>query len=75
MSKIIYIGICSIDEDVNKNEIDYHEYCGWVLGSDGYVYHKKDWKWYDARFKEGDIVTVHLDMIKKSCSFSVNSIK
>ncbi|CAB4416351.1 unnamed protein product [Rhizophagus irregularis] len=75
LSKIIYIGICSIDEDVNKNEIDYHGYCGWVLGSDGYVYHKKDWKWYDARFKESDIVTVHLDMTKKSCSFSVNGIR
>jgi hypothetical protein len=70
----VYIGICDINENLNKSDQKYH---GWVLGSDGYVYHKNEWKWYghDAKFKEGDMVTVHLDMKMKTCAFSINKIK
>jgi hypothetical protein len=70
----IYIGICDINEDLNKIMSD-QRHCGWVLGSDGYVYYKNEWKWYDAKFKEGDKVTVHLDMSNKTCAFSINNIK
>jgi hypothetical protein len=74
LCKTIYIGICDINTNVifKKNDQDYH---GWVLGSDGYVYHEKNYKWYDARFKEGDKVTVHLDMKNKTCAFSINNKK
>jgi len=72
LSKTIYIGICDIHEDLKNNDQYYH---GWVLGSDGYVYYKKDYKWYDAKFKEGDKVTVHLDMRKKTCAFFINRIR
>ncbi|PKC75712.1 hypothetical protein RhiirA1_528565 [Rhizophagus irregularis] len=68
----IYIGICDVDEDLDKTDQKYH---GWVLGSDGYVYYKKKWKWYDAKFKEGDKVTVHLDMKNRRCAFSINNNK
>ncbi|GBB88631.1 hypothetical protein RclHR1_01520016 [Rhizophagus clarus] len=68
----IYIGICDINEDLNKIHQKYH---GWVLGSDGYVYYKKKWKRYDAKFKEGDKVTVHLDMKNRTCAFSINNNK
>ncbi|PKY40636.1 hypothetical protein RhiirA4_538976 [Rhizophagus irregularis] len=70
----IYIGICDINEDLTKTTSD-QRYHGWVLGSDGYVYYKNEWKWYNAKFKEGDKVTVHLDMKNKTCAFSVNNIK
>ncbi|PKK68137.1 hypothetical protein RhiirC2_551096 [Rhizophagus irregularis] len=70
----IYIGICDINEDLTKTTSD-QRYHGWVLGSDGYVYYKNEWKWYNAKFKEGDKVTVHLDMKNKTCAFSVNDIK
>ncbi|CAB4460615.1 hypothetical protein RhiirA5_425600 [Rhizophagus irregularis] len=69
----IYIGICNnINVNFKKNDQDYH---GWVLGSDGYVYHEKNYKWYDAKFKEGDKVTVRLDMKNRTCAFSVNDIR
>ncbi|CAB4460610.1 uncharacterized protein OCT59_010161 [Rhizophagus irregularis] len=72
LRKTIYIGVCNINVDLNKNDQDYH---GWVLGSDGYVYHEKKYKWYDAKFKEGDKVTVHLDMKYRTCAFSINDNK
>ncbi|POG77546.1 hypothetical protein GLOIN_2v1545425, partial [Rhizophagus irregularis DAOM 181602=DAOM 197198] len=68
----VYIGICDINVSLNKNDQGYH---GWVLGSDGYVYHEKKWKWYDAKFKEGDKVTIHLNMKNGTCAFSVNNIR
>jgi hypothetical protein len=74
LHKTIYIGICDTSTNVNfkKGDQDYH---GWVLGSDGYIYHEKNYEWYDARFKEGDKVTVHLDMKNKMCAFSINDKK
>ncbi|RGB40937.1 hypothetical protein C1646_663427 [Rhizophagus diaphanus] len=73
LCKTIYIGICNnINVNFKKNDQDYH---GWVLGSDGYVYHEKNYKWYDAKFKEGDKVTVRLDMKNRTCAFSVNDIR
>ncbi|RGB40938.1 concanavalin A-like lectin/glucanase domain-containing protein [Rhizophagus diaphanus] len=72
LCKTIYIGICNIYADLNKSDRDYH---GWVLGSDGYVYHEKSHKWYDAKFKEGDKVTIHLDMKNRTCAFSINDNK
>ncbi|CAG8533567.1 9942_t:CDS:1 [Funneliformis mosseae] len=74
---IIYIGICG-DESLSTTELNYH---GWVLGSDGYVYRKKDGKCYDAKMKEGDNVTIHLNIStvhkrrKCECSFSINGSK
>ncbi|GBB88629.1 hypothetical protein RclHR1_01520014 [Rhizophagus clarus] len=70
LNKKVYIGICDTNVDLNKNDQGYH---GWVLGSDGYVYHEKKHKWYDAKFKERDKVTVHLDMKNKTCAFSINN--
>ncbi|GBB88636.1 hypothetical protein RclHR1_01520021 [Rhizophagus clarus] len=69
LCKTIYIGICDINVNLRKSDRGYH---GWVLGSDGYVYYKNEWKWYDAKFKEGDKVTVHLDMKNRTCAFSIN---
>ncbi|CAG8646628.1 6797_t:CDS:1, partial [Funneliformis caledonium] len=77
LGEIVYIGICG-DENLSTTEQNYH---GWVLGSDGYVYRKKDWKWYDAKMKVGDNVTIHLNIStvdkrrKCECSFSINGIK
>ncbi|RIA98960.1 concanavalin A-like lectin/glucanase domain-containing protein [Glomus cerebriforme] len=72
LCKTVYIGICNINDDLRKNDQGYH---GWVLGSDGYAYHEGKWKRYDAKYKEGDKVTVHLDMKKKTCGFSINNNK
>ncbi|RIA98962.1 hypothetical protein C1645_800951 [Glomus cerebriforme] len=63
----VYIGICDMNE---KCEIDRE----WVLGSDGFAYHNKQLpKWYSKKFKEGDKITVHLDMKNRTCAFSINN--
>jgi hypothetical protein len=73
LNKTVYIGIFDVNENLNTTD---QKYRGWVLGSDGYVYYNKnEWKWYDARFKVGDKVTVHLDMKMKTCAFSINENK
>src|SRR5947207_6244518 len=58
LNRPVYIGICEHDK---SHECDNQVYCGWVLCSDGYAYHQKSWKWHNAKFREGDIVTVHLN--------------
>ncbi|CAG8518307.1 12498_t:CDS:2 [Funneliformis mosseae] len=61
--------------NLSTTEQNYH---GWVLGSDGYVYRKNRWKWYDAEMKVGNHVTIFLDIStvdkrrKCKCSFSIN---
>ncbi|CAI2174975.1 14952_t:CDS:2 [Funneliformis geosporum] len=67
LNKTCYIGIC---ENVQLRETD--DYCGMVLGSNGYVYHEKTSKWYNAKFKENDVVTVNLNMTEKTCEFLIN---
>ncbi|GBB88628.1 hypothetical protein RclHR1_01520013 [Rhizophagus clarus] len=77
LCKNIYIGIVDIREDLTNfsfsfSNFSFTDHRGWVLGSDGYVYYKNEWKWYDSKFKEGDKVTVHLDMKDRTCAFSIN---
>lgn len=67
----VYIGVCDMNEVKTLNRTD-QEYRGWVLGSDGYAYHNNKYIWYDAKFKRGDRVTVHLNMKMKTCAFSIN---
>ncbi|CAB4416436.1 unnamed protein product [Rhizophagus irregularis] len=79
MYKQIYIGTCGINENLNNDSLlanfPFNYRHGWVLGSDGYVYHHRTQKWYDAKFREGDKVTVRLDMRNRTCAFSVNDIR
>ncbi|CAG8614624.1 10933_t:CDS:1 [Funneliformis mosseae] len=66
-NRTCYIGICE-NTQLHKAE----DYCGWVLGSSGYIYHENDSKWYDAKFKTNDVVTVILNMTEKTCEFLIN---
>ncbi|CAB4417244.1 unnamed protein product [Rhizophagus irregularis] len=76
LHKTVWIGLCDYDKTLEENVIIYiQKYHGWLLCSDGYVYHKKDRKWYGAKLKEGDIITIHLDMTEKSFAFSINGKK
>ncbi|CAB4460236.1 hypothetical protein RhiirA1_530258 [Rhizophagus irregularis] len=75
LCKTIYIGICD-HKEFNQEFCYNNQYYGWVLGSDGFVYNKKKWKKYTSeKFKEGDKVTVHLNMTDKTCAFSVNNFR
>ncbi|RIA98907.1 hypothetical protein C1645_748419 [Glomus cerebriforme] len=80
LCKTVYIGICDYKnfeiECYNNNNNNNQYYYGWVLGSDGFVYNKKNWKRYtNEKFKEGDKVTIHLNMTNKTCAFSVNDLR
>jgi hypothetical protein len=65
-----YIGICGFEDQFDKpGDKGFH---GWALGSDGYVYNKKDWTWNNAVFKENDVVNIIVNMNTKHCYFGVN---
>jgi hypothetical protein len=73
LCKIIYIGIC----DYKKFNQEYNNN-GWVLGTDCFIYYNnnKNWRKYTSeKIKEGDKVTIHLNMTDKTCAFSVNNIR
>ena len=72
LSETIYVGICCIGDQFDKPGDK--GFYGWALGSDGYVYFKKDWKQNNAKFKEGDVVTVIVNMYTKHCYFGVNDV-
>jgi hypothetical protein len=67
LSETIYVGICYIEDQFDKPGDK--GFYGWALGSDGYVYFKKDGKQNNAKFKEGDVVTVIVSMDIKLCYF------
>ncbi|CAB5388185.1 hypothetical protein RhiirA5_347391 [Rhizophagus irregularis] len=72
-----WVGICTIKGfNVDYNSwLGNHAY-GWVFGSNGVICHNSSnsTNKYGQKFKEKDIITVHLDMEERTCSFSVNRI-
>ena len=67
-----WIGVCASEGfDYEKFAGDQHT--GWVLGSNGSCFHSGNSVKYCPSF-EGDNskVTVHLDMKKRTCAFTVN---
>jgi len=71
-NETVYVGICGLGEIFDKPSGK--GYNGWALGSDGYIYSKKDWKWHNSAFKEGDVVNVFINMDIKHCYFGVNGV-
>ncbi|CAI2163001.1 20152_t:CDS:1 [Funneliformis geosporum] len=70
-----WVGVCA------SRDFDYESFAGdqntaWVLGSSGSACHSKKWLSYCPSFKgDNHIVTVHLDMNKRNCSFTINGTK
>ena len=70
-----WVGVCA-----SKN-FDYeiwagHQPTGWVLGSSGYCYNSGNCiNNYCPPFEDGARITVHLDMNKRTCAFTVNGTK
>ncbi|CAI2169327.1 4342_t:CDS:1 [Funneliformis geosporum] len=71
-----WVGVCA-KENFNYEEFAGTQSTGWVLGNSGSIY-------YSSKYKEGycsnfttdnSKVTVHLDMNKRTCSFTVNGVK
>ncbi|GBB83794.1 hypothetical protein RclHR1_10460008 [Rhizophagus clarus] len=73
LNDTIYFGICGINEEFRKPGDKGYE-GGWALGSDGYVYNKKNWKWNNSKFTVGDVVHITVDMTAKHCLFGVNNV-
>ncbi|CAI2182910.1 2089_t:CDS:2, partial [Funneliformis geosporum] len=71
-----WVGVCT-PENLNYEEFAGYQSAGWVLGSSGQTnHHSKQSISYCSPFKvDNSKVTVHLDMKKKTCAFSVNGTR
>ncbi|POG66424.1 hypothetical protein GLOIN_2v1802430 [Rhizophagus irregularis DAOM 181602=DAOM 197198] len=66
--------ICS-SENFNYKSWAGGQSTGWVLGSSGNCFNSGTSIGYCSSFKDGTKITVHLDMNKRTCAFTVNGIK
>ncbi|RIA91580.1 hypothetical protein C1645_767218 [Glomus cerebriforme] len=76
--KHLWIGVCT----ERRHKVDYSTYLGrsnygWVLGSNGSLYHNNQLysKGYGVKFGKGDRVTVHLNMGNRSLAYSINGVR
>ncbi|GES97528.1 hypothetical protein GLOIN_2v1482344 [Rhizophagus clarus] len=71
-----WVGVCA-SENVDYEVFVGGQPTGWVLGSNGYCSNAsiKEFNYCPGFHKDGTIVTVHLDMNKRTCAFSVNGTK
>ncbi|RIA87103.1 concanavalin A-like lectin/glucanase domain-containing protein [Glomus cerebriforme] len=70
-----WIGVCS-SENFNYETFVGYQSAGWVLGSGGRIYNFSHYRNnYCPQFGDGAKITVHLDMDKRTCAFTVNGIK
>jgi hypothetical protein len=69
-----WVGICA-SENLNYETFAGDQPTGWVLGSEGYCRNYNKSIKYCPPFKDGTTITVHLDMNKKTCAFTVNGTK
>ncbi|CAI2183567.1 17173_t:CDS:1 [Funneliformis geosporum] len=74
MCNSVWIGIMS-EENFNYNEFAGDQSNGWVYGSHGVCANNKINVLYGSPFSVGDRITVHLNMNKRICAFSVNGKK
>ncbi|GES97525.1 hypothetical protein GLOIN_2v1482344 [Rhizophagus clarus] len=71
----IWVGVCA-SENFNYEITAGVQFTGWVLGSNGCCSHfGNNIENYCPSFGDGTKVTVHLNMIKRTCSFTVNGIR
>ncbi|RIA80009.1 concanavalin A-like lectin/glucanase domain-containing protein [Glomus cerebriforme] len=74
-----WVGICA-SENFNYEIFAGSQPTGWVLGSVGftcsnYNSNNKTYDSYCPSFGDGAKITVHLDMNKRTCAFTVNGVK
>ncbi|GBC03178.1 hypothetical protein RclHR1_00500026 [Rhizophagus clarus] len=69
-----WVGICS-SENFNYETFAGKQSTGWVLGSSGCCYNSLNRLNYCPSFGDGTKITVHLDMDKRTCAFTVNGTK
>ncbi|GBC03177.1 hypothetical protein RclHR1_00500025 [Rhizophagus clarus] len=69
-----WVGVCST-ENFNCESWAGKQPTGWVLGSSGICYTSNDRSYYCPSFGDGTKITVHLDMNKRTCAFTINGIR
>ncbi|CAB5189634.1 unnamed protein product [Rhizophagus irregularis] len=69
-----WVGVCA-SENFNYEIFAGDQPTGWVLGSNGFCRNSNRELKYCPSFGDGTKVTVHLDMNKGTCSFTVNGTK
>ncbi|CAB5189635.1 unnamed protein product [Rhizophagus irregularis] len=70
-----WIGVCA-SENFSYETFAGAQLTGWVLGSGGYCCNPKNSVYYCPSFhKDGTRITVHLDMNKRTCAFTINGTK
>ncbi|RGB30447.1 hypothetical protein C1646_671684 [Rhizophagus diaphanus] len=72
--KSAWVGVCA-SENLNYETFAGSQPTGWLLGSSGYCYNSNKSVKYCFPFGDGTIITVHLDMNKRTCAFTVNGTK
>ncbi|CAB5188871.1 unnamed protein product [Rhizophagus irregularis] len=69
-----WVGVCS-SENFNYEFFAGNQPTGWVLGNDGSICNSGKWLSYCPSFGDGTRITVHIDLNKRTCSFTVNGKK
>jgi hypothetical protein len=69
-----WIGVCA-SENLDYEKFAGDQPTGWVLGSGGRCANSGNRVIYCPSFSDGTIVTVHLDMNKRTCAFTVNGTR
>ncbi|CAB5188828.1 unnamed protein product [Rhizophagus irregularis] len=72
VSVYFHIGVCTLENFESESWVSY----GWVLCSDGKCCNFGNWQLdYCPEFINGARITVHLDMNKRTCAFTVDGTK
>jgi hypothetical protein len=69
-----WVGVCA-SENLDYERFAGNQLTGWVLGSEGYCRNYNKSIKYCPSFEDGTTITIHLDMNKKTCAFTVDGIK
>ncbi|CAG8465717.1 17549_t:CDS:1 [Rhizophagus irregularis] len=69
-----WVGVCA-PENLSYEFFAGRQPTGWVLGTNGYCANSNKGIIYCSSFGDGTRITVHLDMNKRTCSFTVNGTK
>ena len=66
--------VCS-PENLDYESFAGYQPTGWVLGSNGKCWNSNMESDYCPPFEDGTRITVHLDLNKRTCAFTVNGTK
>ena len=69
-----WIGVCA-PKNLNYESFVGYQPTGWVLGSNGYCSNNGKGFKYSPSFGSGTKITVHLDMNKRTCAFTIHGTK